>query len=125
MAVAVYMHYFTPGSLRLKTKTRTLSWDEFDNLFGEKTLYSRRWLVEAGYPYPGYCRAPGTGRCIPTLCNCKMLQRLWRDRQKTFKLTHLKANKTTVKADVLLTSTAKPKKHKPRVKNYNYNKALN
>lgn len=80
MAVAVYTHYFRPGSLRIKTDGDILSFDKFESLYGEETYpfeKTRKWLQMSEAPYPGYCRAPGSGKCLPTLCNCKMLTVLW------------------------------------------------
>lgn len=72
-----------PGSLKIHTKLYTVPLGELresiDNPVPDPLRFvnTRRWLPKGEAPYPGYCRAPGSGKCIPALCNCQKLKQSW------------------------------------------------
>lgn len=41
-----------------------------------------RRLQKGELPYPGYCRSPGSGKCLPILCNCEKLLKMWKEMKK-------------------------------------------
>lgn len=95
MHVAVYIHSFKPGSLKLHTTRETHLLDEVqpgsDGLSLEDT---RRWLQKGEEPYPGYCRAPASEVCLPTLCNCAKLQEIHSKlKEKELRVLHRKLEK--------------------------------
>lgn len=79
LTVAVYIHFLSPGSLKLHTNVQVLSPESFEGMFGPPAdpVSNRRWLQAKESPYPGYCRAPGGNVCKPVLCNCQKLTEIW------------------------------------------------
>ncbi|KAJ8717161.1 hypothetical protein PYW08_005560 [Mythimna loreyi] len=81
--LAVYFHYFLPGTLKIQSKVYTIPLGRIRELIDDSIPdllqfeNTRRWLPKGEAPFPGYCRAPGSARCVPTLCNCKKLQDVW------------------------------------------------
>ncbi|XP_047997364.1 uncharacterized protein LOC125234978 isoform X2 [Leguminivora glycinivorella] len=76
--LTAYFHYFTPGSLRLKTKVRKVAVYRLQELMDNgPVLETRRWMMKYESPYPGYCRAPGKAACLPLLCDCDYLTDIW------------------------------------------------
>lgn len=76
-----------PGSLKTQTNVYKVELkdirDTIDLIFSPLGLDSRRWLQKGEAPYPGYCRAPGSGACLPLICNCKKLLDIWIKINKT------------------------------------------
>ncbi|KAJ2948641.1 hypothetical protein O0L34_g7896 [Tuta absoluta] len=92
--VASYVHYFKPGSLKLHTKINDIQ--KYEEFFNESVPeFTRRWLPQGEAPFPGYCRAPSSSKCLDVLCNCKKLREIW----KTFKYSKMysSAKTTTTK----------------------------
>ncbi|KAF9424759.1 hypothetical protein HW555_000060 [Spodoptera exigua] len=82
--LALYVHYFTAGCLKSHTRRYTVKLGHLRELIDNPNVPDfmrfvplRRWLPEGEAPYPGYCRAPGSGVCLPTLCNCDKLKYRW------------------------------------------------
>ncbi|CAH2042256.1 unnamed protein product, partial [Iphiclides podalirius] len=78
----IYVNYFVPGSLKIQTNVYEVGlkelWDAIDvAAFSRQLFESRRWLPKGEAPFPGYCRAPGSGVCLPMLCNCQKLLEIW------------------------------------------------
>lgn len=96
-ALAIYVHYFTAGSLKTHTKRYTVKLGHLRELIDDpyvrdplRFVPTRRWLPKGEAPYPGYCRAPGSEVCVPTLCNCDKL----RDRWNMININKQRQNKT-------------------------------
>lgn len=74
----IYVNYFIPGSLKLQYKVYKIDFRDFvDTSLNPLLFQTRRWLQKGEAPFPGYCRAPGSGACLPILCNCKTLLEIW------------------------------------------------
>ncbi|XP_026741747.1 uncharacterized protein LOC113503839 [Trichoplusia ni] len=81
-ALAVYIHYYVAGSLKYRTNRYTVKLGQLRQVIDsphDPLLFAttRRWLPKGEAPFPGYCRAPGSGKCLPALCNCKKLIERW------------------------------------------------
>lgn len=89
MSLATYIHYFTPGSLRIKTRVHKVPLyrlgDIIEDFAGGRG--TRRWLPRGEAPYPGYCRPPGSDKCLPIFCNCVRLTQMWETEKKKGKKT--------------------------------------
>lgn len=92
MSLAMYVHYFIPGSFKIRTRLYTVKLGEIAPFIGQTQLHldrilnrgpgptrrtGGRWLPTSEWPYPGYCRMPATPQCLPTLCNCEALRVRW------------------------------------------------
>ncbi|XP_047031298.1 uncharacterized protein LOC124638390 [Helicoverpa zea] len=81
--IAVYVNYFIPGSLKIHTDLYTVRLGQLRELIDNplfdplRNVNTRRWLPKGEAPFPGYCRAPGSGKCIAALCNCDQLKERW------------------------------------------------
>lgn len=88
LTLAVYIHNFLPGSLKLRTKIHQIPLGQLGPLidrtdldiiaYKTRRVDGERWLPKSEMPYPGYCRAPGSSQCLDSFCNCKALDEQWR-----------------------------------------------
>ncbi|CAH2237995.1 jg18108 [Pararge aegeria aegeria] len=90
----VWLHYIAPGSLKIRSIKHRLKPDDLRKIIEENESWllktSRRWLQKSEMPYPGYCRAPGSGKCSPVLCNCEKLTEIWKKLKKNNLTYHKK-----------------------------------
>ncbi|CAH2089409.1 unnamed protein product [Euphydryas editha] len=84
ISIVVYIYSFEAGRLRSRWIRHEARLEDLREAL-ELSLYktwllksTRRWLQEGEMPYPGYCRSPGSGKCLPVLCNCAKLRELWK-----------------------------------------------
>lgn len=83
LTIATYIHFFTPGKLRIQSEVHFVRVNMLAELinqaFYKEDIFeaTRRWLQQGESPYPGYCRAPASNNCVPLLCNCKKLREIW------------------------------------------------
>lgn len=84
MSLVAYIHNYEPGILmprRIRHEVKLVDLREALEFSFYKTWLlksTRRWLQKGEMPYPGYCRSPGSGKCLPVLCNCEKLAELWK-----------------------------------------------
>ncbi|RVE54540.1 hypothetical protein evm_000661 [Chilo suppressalis] len=84
LTFAVYINYFVPGSLKIRSIVLIPNY----NNIRYSSFNTRRWMQLSESPYPGYCRAPGSEKCIPLLCDCQKLTEIWtKIRETKSKLT--------------------------------------
>ncbi|XP_032519731.2 uncharacterized protein LOC116771857 [Danaus plexippus] len=94
ISIWLYVNYFVPGRLKLHTELyeidanilkKIVDHSAYEPELAEVLEGSRRWLTEgprrwlqkSEMPFPGYCRSPASGKCLPVLCNCKKLEEIW------------------------------------------------
>ncbi|KAI8420036.1 hypothetical protein MSG28_008630 [Choristoneura fumiferana] len=87
VSLATYIHYFTPGSLRIQTRVHEVPLYRLGDMIeawagGRGKGGTRRWLPRGEAPYPGYCRPPGSDKCLPIFCDCERLTQIWETEKK-------------------------------------------